>query len=72
MFGIEAGMWEVTVLIPDNCLSIYFGCCCVCVCVWMHISDEHTCWFSIVPFTTVSDVLFVKLIQIGRAPENIK
>ena len=24
-FGIEGGMWDVIVLIPDHCLSIYFG-----------------------------------------------
>ena len=23
-FGIEGGMWDVNVLIPDHCLSIYF------------------------------------------------
>ena len=23
-FGIEGGMWDVIVLIPDYCLSIYF------------------------------------------------
>ena len=23
-FGIEGGMWDVIVLIPDHCLSIYF------------------------------------------------
>ena len=23
-FGIKGGMWEVTVLISDHCLSIYF------------------------------------------------
>ena len=23
-FGIEGGMWDVMVLIPDHCLSIYF------------------------------------------------
>ena len=23
-FGIEDGMWDVIVLIPDHCLSIYF------------------------------------------------
>ena len=23
-FGIEGGMWDVTELIPDHCLSIYF------------------------------------------------
>ena len=23
-FGIEGGMWHVIVLIPDNCLSIFF------------------------------------------------
>ena len=23
-FGIEGGMWDVVVLIPDHCLSIYF------------------------------------------------
>ena len=23
-FGIECGMWDMTVLIPDHCLSIYF------------------------------------------------
>ena len=28
-FGIEGGMWDVIVLIPDHCLSIYFllSCC---------------------------------------------
>ena len=24
-FGIEGGMWDVVVLIPDHCLSIYFS-----------------------------------------------
>ena len=24
-FGIEGGMWDAIVLIPDHCLSIYFG-----------------------------------------------
>ena len=24
-FGIEGGIWDVIVLIPDHCLSIYFG-----------------------------------------------
>ena len=24
-FGIEGGMWDVIVLIPDHCLSIYFA-----------------------------------------------
>ena len=24
LFGIEGGMWDVIVLIPDHCLSIYF------------------------------------------------
>ena len=24
-FGIEVGMWDVIVLIPDHCLSIYFS-----------------------------------------------
>ena len=23
-FGIEGGMWDLIVLIPDHCLSIYF------------------------------------------------
>ena len=23
-FGFEGGMWDLIVLIPDNCLSIYF------------------------------------------------
>ena len=23
-FGIECGMWDVIVLIPDHCISIYF------------------------------------------------
>ena len=23
-FGIEAGVWDLTVLIPDHCLSVYF------------------------------------------------
>ena len=23
-FGIECGMWDVIVLVPDHCLSIYF------------------------------------------------
>ena len=23
-FGFESGMWDVIVLIPDHCLSIYF------------------------------------------------
>ena len=23
-FGIEYGMWDLTVLIPDHCLSVYF------------------------------------------------
>ena len=23
-FGFEGGMWDVIVLIPDHCLSIYF------------------------------------------------
>ena len=31
-FGIEGGMWDVIVLIPDHCLSIYFEWD-VCVCV---------------------------------------
>ena len=25
-FGVEVGMWDVIILIPDHCLSIYFGC----------------------------------------------
>ena len=25
LFGIEEGMWDVIVLIPDHCLSIYFA-----------------------------------------------
>ena len=25
-FGIEGGMWDVIVLIPDHCLSIYLAC----------------------------------------------
>ena len=25
LFGIEGGMWDVIVLIPDHCVSIYFG-----------------------------------------------
>ena len=24
-FGIEGGMWDVIVLIPDHCFSIYLG-----------------------------------------------
>ena len=24
-FGIEGGMWDVIVLIPDHCLSVYFS-----------------------------------------------
>ena len=24
-FGTEGGMWDVIVLIPDYCLSIYYG-----------------------------------------------
>ena len=24
-FGIESGMWDVVVLIPDHCLSIYLN-----------------------------------------------
>ena len=24
-FGIKGGIWDVIVLIPDHCLSIYFG-----------------------------------------------
>ena len=24
-FGYEGGMWDLIVLIPDHCLSIYFG-----------------------------------------------
>ena len=27
-FGIEGGMWDVIVLIPDHCLSIYFTAVC--------------------------------------------
>ena len=26
-FGIEGGMWDVIVLIPDHCLSIYLESC---------------------------------------------
>ena len=25
-FGFEGGMWDVIVLIPDHCLSIFFAC----------------------------------------------
>ena len=24
LFGIEGGMWDVFVLIPDHCLAVYF------------------------------------------------
>ena len=27
-FGFQGGMWDVFILIPDHCLSIYFVCTC--------------------------------------------
>ena len=32
LFGIEGGMWDVIVLIPDHCLSITFLICVLTVC----------------------------------------
>ena len=34
-FGIEGGMWDVIVLVPDHCLSIYFLSIVVCVSLFL-------------------------------------
>ena len=44
-FGIEGGMWDVIVLIPDHCLSIYFHMCVdftLCIYVFIKMADQES------------------------------
>ena len=47
-FGIEGGVWDVIVLIPEHCPSIYFSYCCYSLQFTMQ--NRKTCclkkWFS--------------------------
>ena len=52
-FGIKGGMWDVIVLIPDHCLSIYFPC-------WF----GGGMWDSIAPLPTVLLYSVVYIIMI--------
>ena len=42
-YGIEGGMWDLTVLVPNYCLFIYFFIYCLWISVYLCISF-HVCY----------------------------